>query len=127
MPVYASISKTSSSPEYDPYDLDIKLKDKLRDAVSDQKDSIRHDAIDELTIKTINFTNVKKNKTNNKKAQPWDISNVDLNYSYTHQERTNPIIESEDIKRTRAALGYNYAPQPKFVQPLKNVIKSKSG
>jgi cell surface protein SprA len=126
VPVYASVSKTSSSPEYDPYDLDIKLKDKLRNAPGDQKDSIRHDAIDELTIKTVNFTNVKKNKTNNKKSQPWDISNIDLNYSYTHQERTNPIIESEDIKRTRAALGYNYAPQPKFVEPLKNVIKSRS-
>ena len=29
VPVYASVSKTSSTPEYDPYDLDIKLKDKL--------------------------------------------------------------------------------------------------
>ena len=37
MPVYASVSKTSSTPEYDPYDLDIKLKDKLRDAASSQK------------------------------------------------------------------------------------------
>ena len=126
VPVYASISKTSSTPEYDPYDLDIKLKDKLRDAASNQKDSIRTDAVDEMTIKTVNFTNVKKNKTNNKKAQPWDISNIDLNYSYTHQVRTNPIIESEDIKRTRAALGYNYAPQPRFIEPLKTLIKSRS-
>jgi cell surface protein SprA len=126
LPVYASVSKTSSTPEYDPYDLDIKLRDKLRDAASSQKDSIRTDAVDELTIKTVNFTNVKKNKTNNKKSQPWDISNIDLNYSYTHQMRTNPIIESEDIKRTRAALGYNYAPQPRYIEPLKNLIKSKS-
>lgn len=126
LPVYASVSKTSSTPEYDPYDLDIKLKDKLRNAGSSQKDSIQTDAIDELTIKTVNFTNVKKNKTNNKKAQPWDISNLDFNYSYTHQQRTNPIIESEDIKRTRAALGYNYAPQPRFVEPLKTLIKSRS-
>jgi cell surface protein SprA len=126
VPVYASVSKTSSTPEYDPYDLDIRLKEKLRDAASNQKDSIRTDAVDELTIKTINFTNVKKNKTNNKKAQPWDISNIDLNYSYTHQQRTNPIIESEDIKRTRAALGYNYAPQPRFIEPLKRLIKTQS-
>ena len=126
LPVYASVSKTSSTPEYDPYDLDIKLKDKLRNAASNQKDSIRTDAVDELTIKTVNFTNVKKNKTNNKKSQPWDISNIDLNYSYTHQMRTNPIIESEDIKRTRAALGYNYSPQPRFIEPLKTLIKSKS-
>src|SRR5215203_3843775 len=126
LPVYASISKTSSTPEYDPYDLDIKLKDKLQNAGANQKDSIRTDAIDELTIKTINFTNVKKNKTNNKKAQPWDVSNLDFNYSFTRQQRTNPIIESEDIKRTRAALGYNFAPQPRFIEPLKSLIKSRS-
>jgi cell surface protein SprA len=126
VPVYAGISKTNSTPEYDPYDLDIKLQDKLKDAPKNQKDSIKKDAIDLLTIKTVNFTNVKKNKTNNKKPQPWDISNIDLNYSYTQQERSNPIIEKEDIRRTRAALGYNYSPQPRFVEPLKTLIRSKS-
>ncbi|MFN2457264.1 MAG: cell surface protein SprA [Chitinophagaceae bacterium] len=125
IPVYAGISKTTSTPEYDPYDLDIKLKDKLRDNPKD-RDSIRRDAIDDFTIKTINFTNVKKNKTNNKPSQPWDISNIDLNYSYTHQERVNPIIESEDIRRTRGAIAYNYAPPQRFIEPFKPLIKSQS-
>ncbi|MER3463580.1 MAG: cell surface protein SprA, partial [Chitinophagaceae bacterium] len=66
IPVYAGISKTTSTPQYDPYDLDIKLKDKLDAASSDKKDSIRTVAIDEMTIKTINFTNVKKLRTGNK-------------------------------------------------------------
>ncbi len=126
IPVYAGISKTNSSPEYDPYDLDIKLKDKLNDASSGDRDSIRNAAVDQLTIKTVNFTNVKKNKTNGKPVQPWDISNIDLNYSYTHQERTNPIIEGEDMRRTRAAIGYTYAPQQRFIEPLKRLIKSNS-
>ncbi|MCU7551041.1 cell surface protein SprA [Chitinophagaceae bacterium LB-8] len=126
VPVYASISKTTSTPEYDPYDLDIKLKDKINNAPDNAKDSIREDAIDELTIKTVNFTNVKKNKTNNKPVQPWDISNIDLNYSMTRQERTNPILENEELTRTRAALGYNYAPQPHYLEPLKKAVKSNS-
>lgn len=127
IPTFGSISKTISTPEYDPYDLDIKLKQKLRDA-KDQAaaDSMRTIAVDELTIKTINFTNVKKNKTNGKKPQPWDISNIDLNYSYTHQLQTNPIIESNDIKRTRGAVGYNFAPQPRFIEPFKGLIKTQS-
>jgi cell surface protein SprA len=127
IPVYASYNKTVSTPEYDPYDLDVKLQDKLNSTSSKQNaDSIRRDAIDETTIKTINFTNVKKNKTNGKAPQPWDISNIDLNYSFTHQQTTNPIIELEDVKRTRAALGYNYSPQPKFLEPLKGAVKSNS-
>jgi cell surface protein SprA len=126
IPVYAGISKTNSTPEYDPYDLDIKLADKLKESAKEKRDSIRNDAVDELTIKTVNFTNVRKIKTNNKPPRPWDISNIDINYSYTHQERTNPIIESEDIKRTRGAVGYTYAPPQRFIEPLKTLIKSKS-
>jgi cell surface protein SprA len=126
IPVYAGVSRTTSTPEYDPYDLDIKLKDKIDAAPGNAKDSIRDDAIDQLTIKTVNFTNVKKNKTNDKPAQPWDISNIDLNYSLTHQERITPILESEELTRTRAAIGYNYAPQPRYIEPFKKAIKSKS-
>lgn len=127
IPVYAGISKTISKPKYDPLDLDITLDDKISNAPNkEMADSIRRDAVDETTIKTVNFTNVKKNKTNGKKSQPWDISNIDLNYNFVHQERTNPIIELEDIRKTRAAIGYNYAPQPVFVEPFKRLIKSQS-
>ncbi|MEJ7914459.1 MAG: cell surface protein SprA, partial [Chitinophagaceae bacterium] len=72
------------------------------------------------------FTNVKKLRTSTKPVQPWDISNIDLNYAYTHQYRSNPIIELDDIKRTRAGVGYTYAPQPRFIEPLKGWIKSRS-
>jgi cell surface protein SprA len=126
IPVYASVSKTASSPEYDPYDLDIKLKDKINTAPKERKDSIRSDALDQATIKTITLTNVKKLKTSPKPVQPWDISNIDLNYSYTHQYRSNPIIELDDIKRTRVGVGYTYAPQTRFIEPLKKWIKSRS-
>ncbi|HWI91912.1 MAG TPA: cell surface protein SprA [Flavisolibacter sp.] len=128
IPVYAGVSKTISKPQFDPLDLDLTLKEKLNGFKGDSRaqDSIRNQAIDQTTIKTVNFTNVKKNKTNGKKPQLWDISNIDLNYNFTHQERTNPIIELEDIKKTRAAVGYNYAPQPTFVEPFKKWVKSKS-
>src|SRR5688572_12815515 len=61
IPVYAGISQTISTPEYDPYDLDIKLKDKIDAARPDRRDSIRQEAVDVLTTTTLNFTNVKKN------------------------------------------------------------------
>ncbi|RYF81459.1 MAG: cell surface protein SprA, partial [Chitinophagaceae bacterium] len=126
IPVYAGISKTISTPEYDPYDLDIKLEDKMRDAPSSMKDSIRNDAVDERTIKTLNFTSVKRTKPFGEKPQLWDLSNIDINYNYTHDRRTNPIIEYDDVKRTRAAIGYNFSPQPTYIEPFKKLIKSKS-
>ena len=126
IPVYAGISKTISNPEYDPYDLDIRLKDKLRDAPTTKRDSIRNDAVDERTIKTLNFTSVKRTKPFGEKPQIWDLSNFDINYNYTHDRRSNPIIEYDDVKRTRAAVGYNFSPAPKYIEPFKKVFKSKS-
>ncbi|OQP51291.1 cell surface protein SprA [Niastella yeongjuensis] len=126
IPVYASYQKTVTTPEYDPYDLDIKLKDKLNAASAAQKDSIRRDAIDVKTIKTVNFTNVKKNNTNGKKPQIWSIENFDVSYSYYKEEQHNPLIESNAITRHRAGLGYNYTSTPKYWEPVKGMIKTKS-
>ena len=127
VPIYAGLSRIASTPEYDPYDLDIKLKDKLNEASSkEDRDSIRNDAQDVTTIKTLNFTNVKKIKTDGKRPKIWSVSNFDLNYSFILTERHNPLIEHDELRRTRAAIGYNYAPQPKYLEPFKKIIKSKS-
>src|SRR5690606_25313056 len=126
IPVYASVSKTISTPEYDPYDLDVTLKEKLNGVPASLRDSIRRNAVDVRTVKTINFTNVKRNNTNGKPAKIWSIENIDVSYSYYKEEQHNPLIESNDIVRHRAGLGYNYTSVPKYIEPLKKSIKSKS-
>ena len=126
IPVYASYSQAVVTPEFDPYDLDIKLKDKLKAASGAARDSIRKDAIDVKTIKTVNFTNVKKNNVNGHKQHIWSIENVDVSYSYYKEEQHNPLIESNEIVRHRAGLGYNYTTSPKYWEPIKRTIKSKS-
>ncbi len=126
VPVYAGFSRITSTPEYDPYDLDIKLKDKLAAASGNDKDSIRRDAQDITTIRTLNFTNVRKLKTDGKRPKLWSISNFDLNYSYIETKQENPLIETYEMKRTRAAVGYSYSPEAKYIEPFKRAIKSKS-
>ena len=123
IPFYASLSEAISSPEYDPYDRDITLKQKLSQAPKSQRDSIRKNAIDFTSTKTISFTNVHKNRTNNKKPKPWDIENLDLSYSYTKTEAHNPLIEYNNVTKQRAGLGYNFSPQPKFIEPFKKIFK----
>ncbi|MFN4893080.1 MAG: cell surface protein SprA [Bacteroidota bacterium] len=126
LPMYAAISHRSSTPEYDPYDLDLVLKQKLRLADAEKRDSIRNDAQDVTTIKTLNFTNVKKIKTDGKKPKIWSLSNFDLNYSYIQTMSHNPLIERDEMRRTRGALGYSYAPQIQPVEPFRKLIKSNS-
>ncbi len=124
IPVYASINKTILTPEYDPYDLDIRYKDKLKMA-GDKRDSIQKAAADITTIKTVNFTNVRFGQAG---AQPrlWSISNFDFSYSYTEFDQTNPLILFNNIKKYHGGLGYTYNTSPKFKEPFKNLIKNKS-
>jgi cell surface protein SprA len=125
IPMYASYSQQTITPEYDPYDLDVKLKDKISNAGS-AKDSVKNAAADISSIKTVNFTNVKKNNVSGKKQKPWSIENFDVSYSYTKQEHKNPLIENDELTTHRGGLGYNYSTNPKFIEPFKKLIKSKS-
>ncbi len=123
IPFYASVSQSISTPEYDPYDLDLTLKQKLRNASKSGRDSIRKNAVDFTSTKTISFTNVHKNRTNNKKPKLWDIENFDLSYSFTKTEAHNPLIEYNNVTKQQGNLGYNFAPQPKFIEPFKKIFK----
>jgi cell surface protein SprA len=127
IPVSAGYSQTISTPEYDPYDLDVKLKEKIRSAPASQRDSIKNDAIDFTSTKTLSFTNVRKSKMNGKAPKIYDISNFDFNYSYLQIKAHNPLIENNEVTRHRGGVGYNFAPQPKYVEPFKKIFrKSKT-
>jgi cell surface protein SprA len=125
IPVFASYSQTVSKPEYDAFDKDIRLKDKLNAVPANQRDSIRRTAVDFSSTTTVNFTNVKKNRTNGKKPKIYDISNVDLSYSYLKMKKYSPLIEYNDVTKHRGVIGYNFAPQPKYVTPFKNLFKKQ--
>ena len=123
IPFFGSYSEIISAPQFDPYDKDILLKDKLR-VFRDKRDSIRNDAIDYTSISTLNFTNMRL--TPKGKQRLWSPSNFDFSYSYTRTLIHNPLIESNDMRRHLGGLGYNYAGQPKYFEPFKKGLKTKS-
>lgn len=127
IPVFASYSQSVSKPEYDPFDMDIKLKDKLNAAKADIRDSIKNDAIDFTATTTVNFTNVRKNRTSTKKPKIYDISNFDISYSYLNTKKHNPLIENDEVTKHHGGLGYLFSPQPKYFEPFKRLFrKTKS-
>ena len=127
IPFYASYSTTIKTPEYDPYDLDIKLRENL-DAAStaQERDSLRKQAEDFTSIKSINFTNVRKERTSEGKPMPWDISNFSATYAHTETEKRDPIIESNKINQYRGALTYTYSMKPLYITPFKKIIKGET-
>ena len=116
-------SNNVKTPEYDPYDLDIKLKDKLRDA--DNRDSIRSQAVDRVVQNEINFTNVRKDRTSAGLPMPWDISNFSASYVRNATDRTSPLIEQDEILNHYGSLDYTYTIPSKPLEPFKNLIKNE--
>jgi cell surface protein SprA len=125
LPVYAGLTKTTSTPQYDPYDLDIKLSDKLKAAPAALKDSIQEQAVDQTTVQTLNFTNVHKNMAPGKKPKLWSIENFNASYSYIRSEHHSPLAVEDELITHKANLAYNYSHTAKFWEPFKK-MKSKS-
>lgn len=123
IPFFANLSQTISTPEYDPYDKDVTLKEKLS-IFKDERDSIRNDAVDYVGLKTFNFTNVRFNQRANKKIRLWSISNFDFSYSFTETRQHNPLVENNQVSKTQGGIGYNYSSEAKYVEPFKKLIKS---
>jgi cell surface protein SprA len=123
IPFFANLSQTISTPEFDPYDKDVTLKEKLR-IFKDDRDSIRNDAVDYVGLKTINFTNVRFNQPANKKIKLWSISNFDFSYSFTETKQNNPLVESNQVSKSQGGLGYNYSSEAKYIEPFKKMIKA---
>ena len=125
LPVYASINKTILTPQYDPYDLDVKYKEKLNAAPKDKQDSIRNAALDQTTIKTINFTKVRFLPGTNKPGL-LRLSNFDFNYSYSQITQNSPVILQNTVTKQRGGFGYTFAGQTKFIEPFKKMIRTQT-
>jgi len=116
IPVYAGYSRTESTPQYDPYELDVELKN----ASPEAQDAAR----DLIEVKTLNFTNVRKERTNSERTPKiYDVSNFNLSYSFTEKTTQNPIIFDELDRSHFGAIGYNYSPTPLYIQPFNKLVK----
>ena len=124
LPMFVQYSNNTRTPEYDPYDLDVKLKDKLAaEGNSARRDSIRQQAQNITTIKSINFTNVRKERTGTKAPMPWDVENFSLTYAYTQTAKQDPIISSDVRNQYRGGLDYSFTRPSKYVTPFKRIVK----
>ena len=105
IPMYVSYSKQVSTPQYNPKTPDIELKNALDQATKEQKDSILNFAQDYTVRRGINFTNVRKERTNNNKpVRLWDIENFAASYAYTQYNHRDFINQSSIQNTYRGSL-----------------------
>lgn len=133
IPMYAGVRENISTPYYDPYDTDVRLKqnmDSIRAVQGITNDSIKAFKKQRQTLETtksINFTNVHKDRTNTeRKPKVYDIENWSATYAYTKTNKQDPIIENEELKRHFGALTYDFNTKPNFIYPFQKLIKSSN-
>lgn len=123
IPFYAQYSQEIRTPEYDPYQLDIPLGNKLRSFTNGaERDSVRRLAETVRTISSFNFTNIRKERTSKLPPFPWDISNFSFTYAQSKNVLRSPLIEHEELKENRGIIDYKYSPKIKPVTPFKKMF-----
>jgi len=134
LPFFAQISNQTRTPEYDPYDFDVKVKDKYRngdalviDADGDSTILRRRDVQDVTNIRSYNFTNIRKERVgeNTGKPMPWDIENFSFSYAFTETHRRDPIVEFDRRRRQTGGLDYSYSRNVTYLEPFKWIKSDK--
>ncbi|MEJ5961392.1 cell surface protein SprA [Pedobacter immunditicola] len=127
IPVYVSYSNQVSTPFYDPLMPDIELRKTLNGATREERKAILNDAQDFSTRNSINFTNVRKERTDQgQKPRLWDVENLSASYAYAHHQQRD-FVHAESIQRNyRGSLAYNYSAQPVMISPFEKLIRSNT-
>lgn len=124
LPVYAQYQKTYITPQFDPFDLDLTVKEKLNLVDTQaEKDSIREVSREEVTIKTFNVTNVKVQAGDG--SMPWSPSNISASYAFTENVKSDPIIKEDKTTNRTVGLDYVYTRKTNYIEPFK-FIKVKA-
>ena len=144
----------ASKPTVQSTDPDINFKESLAAVdTQEERDSLRFAGQEYQMRKSINFTNVRKEKSAggprpvapksppkggdkeqggpakakgiNWANSPFAISNFNTSYAFTESDRRNiNIVQDHRIVHT-ASVNYNYQTRPKNIAPFKNKIQSK--
>ena len=120
LPFNYGIGEQIITPEYDPFNQDIKLKQLLEVTTNqEEKDAFRNRAIDYTKRKSINFIGVRKDRAPEQKQRIYDPENLTLSYSYNTVDQHNFEIEKLEDKQVRTSVDYAFTFQPKPVEPFK--------
>lgn len=124
IPMYVGYSEIFVTPQFNPLDADIPLDATLKNPELSKryKDSLKFLTQDYTRRRSINFTNVRKDKgRDSKKNHIYDIENWTATYSYSEFYRRNTTIEFNFLKDYHGGLTYSYTLTPKNIKPFEKM------
>ena len=120
VPMLVSMEKSRSIPQYDPLDPDVPLEASLEAIDSpEEREAYRRIVEDRSERRSINFTNVHKEKTNPEANDHFfDVENLSLSYAYSDITTSNVNTETYLQKSVSGGVAYNYSPNPVIIEPF---------
>ncbi len=121
IPMFVGYSIARSRPQYNPLDPDIELNNVLKDDhyTAAQKDSLRNVTETVLERKSLNFTNVKKDRPKgSKRNNIYDVENLALNFAYTETHNHSVNVEYNNLVDWHGGFTYNFSANPKLIKPF---------
>ena len=129
IPVHYDYSLNVVSPEYNPLNPDVRLKDDLKTYTTKQeRDSIRKMTTSRIIRHNVNLMNIRKERDYDKpiKIRPWDIENFDISYSYSQTKKSDVDVEMDNTANHFGEIGYTYNNNPKNIRPFSKSKKLNS-
>ncbi|MEM7297177.1 MAG: cell surface protein SprA, partial [Bacteroidota bacterium] len=120
VPMFVSYEKTTITPQFDPLDPDVPLEASLETIdTPEERDRYRRIVEDRTTRRSINFTNVRKEKVNPEAPRRvYDIENFSFSYAYSDQVTSNVSTQRLLNKTESGGITYNYSPSSISVEPF---------
>jgi cell surface protein SprA len=126
LPFNYAVGEETITPEYDPFNEDIKLK-QLLDNTSDvaERDIIKNRAVDYTKRRSVNFIGVRKERAPEQKQRVYDAENFTLSQSYNEVEHHDFEIEQFTNQESNTAVDYAFSFKPKPIEPFKKAAFTK--
>lgn len=122
IPLFLSYGNTLVRPYYNPLNPDTKLQKEI-DQTTDEtrRENISRAADDYTMRKSLNFTNVRKERVNKTTNHVYDIENFSATYSYSETYRRNQTMSYYILQNYMGMLAYNYNFGAKPWEPFKRI------
>lgn len=127
IPMMLSYGSTIINPQYDPANPDVRLDGFLNTLPQRERDEYKRLIQDRTISRSINFTNVRKVKTNPQAENHlYDIENLSFNYSYRDRTNRSFTIDEYMERQYTGGAAYNFSSKVGILEPFKNTDGLKS-
>lgn len=119
IPMYIGQAEQVILPKYDPLSPDLELDEVAEGLNESEKKDLRKRSQTYIRRRSINFTNVRKERTNpEKEPKVYDIENFNGTFAYSDRKSYDVNTAFDNMKQFRIGLGYNFSTQPKSYKPF---------